>query len=326
MAQGQFPWLAVVVVRGTAALEPVLRGDGRRSELGADGLELPDLEHGPWVDPDRTIRTMSLHLPAEHRRRRRDGRPHPARSRAGGGCADRSLPLGRLHRPRHDGLPVDDGALIRLKAPLRRLRSGSPPRRRPGSPRRPPRRRSPVGPRTGGGPSLHSYRGQLRLDPDRRRPRLHGGIRCRVVECGICARAPGAGSSSEGPCSGDRGSPFAVQDRTGSWVRSASSASPPVPQVVRRMYTPACRSLGLGQDGHRLRPVRRAGAVRRRAAPQLHAQAPSLASIVSSMQARPASPSFMIRRFAASSAWRRTAGATDRLYRAAFGRGADTGP
>ena len=72
-------------------------------------------------------------------------------------------------------------------------------------------------------------------------------------------------------------------------------------------------------------PFARSRAVRGRPAPGLHEPTATVASIVewTRLLGR-TSPSYVIRRLASGTAWQQSAGMTDRLYRAAFGRAADT--
>ena len=145
----------------------------------------------------------------------------------------------------------------------------------------------------------------------------------------VCAGAPGTGTPGKGACYGDSGGPLAAQDPTGGWVQlgivsfgGTTCASSGTPGVYARVssFSEWVRSATAYGPFAGPGPFV-AGQLR-----DFTGKAPSMSSILSwTVTLARTSPSSVIRQLAAAPAWQRTAGRTDRLYRAGLGRAADTG-
>jgi Trypsin/Domain of unknown function (DUF4214) len=150
-----------------------------------------------------------------------------------------------------------------------------------------------------------------------------------VPSADVCAGAPGNITPGTGSCYGDSGGPLAAQDGSGTWVQTgivsfggetcASNGKPGV-------YTRVAAFSDWVRTATAYGPFAGPGPFVAGQLRDFTNRQPSLASILDWTQTLGrTSPSEVIRRLSNGPAWQHTAGMTDRLYRAAFGRGADTG-
>ena len=229
--------------------------------------------------------------------------------------------------------PVNDLALIRLKAPL----SAPPIRlatRGDASLYTPPALATVVGWGTTvdpGGKTPPSYptvahAASIPMQSDSACAAAHGDA--YVPSADVCAGAPGNITPGTGSCYGDSGGPLAAQDGAGTWVQTgivsfggetcASNGKPGVYARVSAFSDWVRMATGYG-------PFAGPGPFVAGQLQDFTNRPPSPASIQDWMALLGrTSPSYVIRRLASGTAWQKTAGMTDRLYRAAFGRPADT--